>query len=494
MDFTFRTTADGVVWQGQSPAVRRTFSGFLQHSPMALPASDAASIAPSEATLYVHSVSDSLTSLWPALATQLGLRCVAVNGPDGVRPGASGLLVIAAAGDETRLPDLVRDAASLGLPVIGVGVDPGRRIGINIVRAGAREYFCLPDEVDALRSFVRAALAERTTPAGFDQFAADQQQRHTFDGVYGDSPALREAITRAERVLPHDRLTLLLSGETGTGKEVFARAIHYNGPRRGKPFVAVNCAAIPLHLLESELFGHERGAFTGANVSKPGLFEVADGGTLLLDEIGHMDLTLQGKLLRVLEERVLRRVGGSKDMAIDVRVLAATHVDLGRAVARGEFRADLYYRLNVVAITLPPLRERGGDVLVLARHFITKAASDYRIAAPILSDGARALIVRYTWPGNVRELRNAMERATLLATGDVIQAHDLEIDERQVAASDGRIPFPAPLATVVQAAIREMVLLHDGNRSEAARRLGISRSRLHRLLGSDGESAGADEG
>ncbi len=458
----------------------------------ATPSAHTAASAP--LALFVYSLGESLASLWPALAVQLGLPCVMLPALDAIPSRARGQLVLVAAGDEVRLAELVRDAAPHGLPVVAVGVDPSRRVAIDAVRAGAQDYFCLPEDVDAIRSHIRSTIAEIEGQPGAAQFTAAQQRRHTFEGVYGDSPALLDAIARAERVLPHERLTLLLSGETGTGKEVFARAIHYNGPRRAMPFVAVNCAAIPLHLLESELFGHERGAFTGANALKPGLFEVANGGTLLLDEIGHMDLTLQGKLLRVLEERVLRRVGGAKDLAIDVRVLAATHVDLGRAVARGEFRADLYYRLNVVSITLPPLRDRGGDVLVLARYFINKAATDYRIAEPALSESAKSLIVRHTWPGNVRELRNAMERATLLATAGTIQPHDLEIDERHNGRpSDGRIPFPAPLAVVVQSAVREMVALHDGNRSEAARRLGISRSRLHRLLGTDGESPSMDE-
>jgi DNA-binding NtrC family response regulator len=444
--------------------------------------------------LFVHALSESLESLWPTLATQLGLQYIPVSTLGAVPAAAQGLVIVAAAGDEARLPEALRGAAGGNLPVVAVGVDEGRRTAIDALRAGAAEYFCLPQEVDALRAWIRTVVEAIQQRSGADQYADTQRQRHTFEGVYGDSPAILEAITRAERVLPHDRLTLLLTGETGTGKEVFARAIHYNGPRRAMPFVAVNCAAIPLHLLESELFGHERGAFTGASAPKPGLFEVANGGTLLLDEIGHMDLTLQGKLLRALEERTIRRVGGSKDSAIDVRVLAATHVDLGRAVARGEFRADLYYRLNVVAITLPPLRERGHDVLILARRFVTKVAADYRIAEPTLSDGAKALISRYTWPGNVRELRNAMERATLLASNGVILDSDLEIDEQQGGApSSGRLPFPAPLQTIVQTAIREMVALHGGNRSEAARRLGISRSRLHRLLGNGGDDAVEDE-
>jgi DNA-binding NtrC family response regulator len=437
--------------------------------------------------LTVFSTTESLQSLWPSIADQLGMRYEHVTSLGELASSTHGVGVLSAAGEETRLPDLLRQLGTLPVPVVAVGVDDSRRVAVNAVRAGAAEYFCLPLEVDALRSHLRAVVEAERLVETRDRFADSSQQRHRFDGVYGESPAILEAIARAQRVIPFDRLTLLLTGESGTGKEVFARAVHYNGPRRAMPFVAVNCAAIPLHLLESELFGHERGAFTGASAAKPGLFEVADGGTLLLDEIGHMDLTLQGKLLRALEERTIRRVGGTKDIKVDLRVLTATHVDLARAVARGEFRADLYYRLNVVSIALPPLRERGNDVLMLARHFTAMVARDYGIPEPVISDGALRLIARHPWPGNVRELRNAMERATLLARDGVIVEADLEITAATGAMNSGRLPFPAPLSTIVQAAAREMVALHEGNRSEAARRLGISRSRLHRLLGNEGD-------
>jgi DNA-binding NtrC family response regulator len=437
--------------------------------------------------LHVYSATESLQSLWPSLASQLDVPLHLATSVGDLGAVSTGIIVVAAAGDERQLPELIGQVGAPGVPVIAVGVDEGRRVAIDALRAGAQEYFCLPAELDALRGHIRGLIGELKVAAGRDRFTQAQTARHGFAGVYGDSPALLEAVARAQRVIPFERLTLLLTGESGTGKEVFARAIHYNGPRRAMPFVGVNCAAIPLHLLESELFGHERGAFTGASTAKAGLFEVADGGTLLLDEIGHMDLTLQGKLLRALEERVIRRVGGTKDIAVDLRVLAATHVDLGRAVSRGDFRADLFYRLNVVSIALPPLRERGNDVLLLAQQFIAKVASDYGITAPRLSDAARRGIARHAWPGNVRELRNAMERATLLATDGEIRETDLEIDERQPEPMPGRLPFPATLSSIIQSAVRETVGLHEGNRSEAARRLGISRSRLHRLLGSDGD-------
>lgn len=445
-------------------------------------------------SLHVFSATESLQSLWPALAEQLGLRYAPAASVNALSACREGVLVLAAAGEEARLPEWLGQLGPHRLQIVTVGVDDSRRAAVSAIRAGAAEYFCLPLEVDALRSHLQAVVEESRAEAGRHRFVAAQQQRHRFDGVYGDSPAILEAIARAQRVIPFERLTLLLTGETGTGKEVFARAIHYNGPRRDMPFVAVNCAAIPVHLLESELFGHERGAFTGATSPKTGLVEVANGGTLLLDEIGHMDLTLQGKLLRALEERTIRRVGGTKDIKVDVRVVAATHVDLRKAVARGDFRSDLYYRLNVVTITLPPLRERGNDVTRLAQHFVAAIAADYGIPQPALSEEALRLIAQYPWPGNVRELRNAMERATLLADDGVITAQKLEIDGRTSVAAPGRLPFPAPLGDIIRAAVREMVALHGGNRSEAARRLGISRSRLHRLMdATPGDDGLADE-
>jgi DNA-binding NtrC family response regulator len=273
----------------------------------------------------------------------------------------------------------------------------------------------------------------------------------------------------------------LITGETGTGKELLARAIHYNGPRRDAPFVDVNCAAIPEQLLESELFGHEKGAFTGAVGSKPGLMQLADGGTLFLDEIGHLALPLQGKILRALEERVLRRVGGTRAIPFDVRLIAATHVDLAGAVRRGEFREDLYYRLNVVPIELPALRARHDDVVIIARYFLDRFAREYDLTPLRLSPGALRALRERRWTGNVRELRNVIERAVLLATGHALEAADVA-EPLSVEPEDGALRFPATLADLNRAAVTRMLELCGGNKTEAARRLGISRPRLHRLL------------
>lgn len=474
-----------------APPAPRTLRESFALTPSSLAMS---AVKPSRHEWHLHllPVSDSFDTFWPQLASELGVRLLPMRPGDPVSEGR-GVILVNAAGAESSLPSVLRGLRDTTMAVVAVGVDENRRTAVDAVRAGAQDYFCLPAEVDALRSFLRAHIEAPQNEAGLNDFVATQQSRHRFDGIFGNSPAMLQAIARAERVIPHDRLTLLLTGETGTGKEVFARAIHYNGPRAQMPFVAINCAAIPQHLLESELFGHERGAFTGAHATKPGLFEVANGGTLLLDEIGHLDLTLQGKLLRALEDRTVRRVGGSKDTRIDVRVIAATHVNLGRAAERGEFRSDLYYRLNVVSITLPPLRERNGDALVLADHFMRKTAEEYGVAVPRLAPAARALVERHHWPGNVRELRNAMERATLMANDGLIQVSDLEIDDTRPATSTGAIPFPASLSIIVRAAVRAALDLSGGNKSAAARRLGISRSRLLRIIDGDGDLGDGDE-
>jgi transcriptional regulator with PAS, ATPase and Fis domain len=280
---------------------------------------------------------------------------------------------------------------------------------------------------------------------------------------------------------------VLIGGETGTGKELLARAIHYGGPRAPQPFVEINCAAIPANLLESELFGHERGAFTGAVAAKPGLFELAHGGTLFLDEIGSMPLELQPKLLRALESRTIRRVGGQQGRQVDVRVIGAAHADLAAASARGEFREDLFYRLNVVTLTLPPLRDRNGDIELLAETFLARIATGYGLPVPSLTAELRAALRAHAWPGNVRELRNAIERALVLSPRGTLRAEELlPAAPRRAATGGGVLPFPATLDAVIRSAAHAMLALTGGNKSEAARRLGISRPRLQRLL--DGET------
>jgi two-component system response regulator AtoC len=313
-----------------------------------------------------------------------------------------------------------------------------------------------------------------------------------FQNIVGDGPLMRAAVALAERVAATRRTTVLLVGETGTGKELFARGIHYAGASVNEPFVAINCAAIPEHLLESELFGHERGAFTGAHARKLGLLEIAGSGTLFLDEVHHMPRQLQPKLLRALESRRVRRLGALAEFPIECRIVAAASPLLEQVVTSGEFREDLYYRLNVFGITLPPLRDRLDDVESIARHFLNEEAREHRHTKSFSDDAISALKV-HRWPGNVRELKNVVERAVILS-GDspVVTAEHLLIQRRttrpvpnavEQAAGDIRIPTEGRLlADIEREAVAITLRITGGNQAAAARLLGISRPTLAKKM------------
>jgi transcriptional regulator with GAF, ATPase, and Fis domain len=284
------------------------------------------------------------------------------------------------------------------------------------------------------------------------------------------------------RVAP-TRATVLLAGESGVGKDLIARAIHFHSPRRERPFVKINCTALPENLMESELFGYEKGAFTGASTSKPGKFEQADTGTVMLDEIGDVPAVIQVKLLRVLQERELERLGSNKTKQIDVRVIAATNVDLRVALENGTFREDLYYRLNVLPLNIPPLRQRKADIPYLADHFVKKIGKEMGRACTI-SDSALDKLMNYDWPGNVRELENAIERSIVLCSGDVLQADDIRLDQSRSrpTQSTNFLPDGMNLDQYEQSIIREALRRAGGNKSQAARLLGISRNALRYRL------------
>ena len=309
--------------------------------------------------------------------------------------------------------------------------------------------------------------------------------------IIGASEALGDAIDRARKVATSRLTTVLLIGETGTGKELFARAIHYEGHSRGEPFVAVNCAAIPETLLESELFGHERGAFTDARAQKRGLMELAGPGTLFLDEIAELPPRLQPKLLRALEERRVRRLGGLDEVEINCRIVAAANLSLHDAVVRLEFREDLYYRLNVFRIALPPLRERSGDVELLARHFLAELAEQQGLQPKVLDASAITALNAHNWPGNIRELKNVIEHAAILSDDSVIRGEHLMLQHRTVLPATStpdesrhiRIPPEGKtLESIEQEAVRLTLQITHGNRSAAARILGISRPTLARKV------------
>jgi len=300
----------------------------------------------------------------------------------------------------------------------------------------------------------------------------------------GNSPRMAEIVDIIEKVAASSTSTVLIQGESGTGKELVAKAIHrMSHEQERRPFLAINCAGLPENLLESELFGHEKGAFTDARERKRGLLEIASSGTLFLDEIGEMPLALQGRLLRVLETRSFRRVGGVQDVEVDLRIIAATNRDLKREAQEARFREDLFFRLNVVPIDIPPLRERAADVPILASYFVQLYNRELSRTVRGFSPAARQLLQAYHWPGNVRELKNVIERALLLSAPGELDLGELVSTPRDsVSTRAGPIPFPAQLAQIGEAAARATLALCAGNRSETARVLGISRQRLRRLL------------
>lgn len=315
--------------------------------------------------------------------------------------------------------------------------------------------------------------------------------------LIGESPAI-EAVRSTTRRIADTDLAILILGENGTGKEVVARSIHYLSGRREQPFIAVNCAALSETLLESELFGHEKGAFTDANETRAGKFELASGGTLFLDEIGDMSLSGQAKLLRVLEDKTVVRVGGSTPIHTEVRILAATNQDLAKMVREKKFREDLFFRLNVVSLELPPLRERGEDVLLLAEFFLESFCRNMGRQVPGLSAAAKKQLVGHRWPGNVRELRNLMERLAYLSSGDRIEAEDLAFIDTSGTGESVNLDLTGTLTAATrlfqQEYIRQMIETTKGNMSQAAKRLGLHRSNLYRKMRQLGMSGGEDEG
>ncbi|MDH4044779.1 MAG: sigma-54 dependent transcriptional regulator [Gemmatimonadota bacterium] len=439
--------------------------------------------------VFVIAFSDSFGGLWGDLASDLGVPVDIVPADKYSPPSHETAAVILAAGGEERqaLQWLEDRSQRLGFRTLVVGADPGRRIAMQMVAQGARDYFVLPDDLELLRNAVAAAV--KTPRATGGSGSAGPNGSHAFDGIIGESPALKRELSRAARLVPHRNARVLILGETGTGKEVLARAIHAGGPRREAPFVPVNCSALPENLIESELFGHERGSFTDAHAAKPGLFEIADTGTLFLDEIGELPLGLQAKLLRVLDDRQIRRVGGTKTKAVDVRILAATNEDLSRRVREGTFREDLYFRLSSVVVTLPPLRERDDDMILIAQRLLECLAVEHEVPVPELTAEVKRKLRGHPWPGNVRELKNAVERALLLSPPGELQVEELPSSAQSQAQNGAPFNFPAPLDEITSAVAHATVKWFGGNRSEAARQLGISTKRLRRML----NGAGAEE-
>ncbi len=356
---------------------------------------------------------------------------------------------------------------------------------VQAMKAGAVDFLPKPFSLDHLMAVVNKALELSNLRDENRQLKEELGARYQFDNIVGRSPIMRDIFNTIARVA-QTRATVLLAGESGVGKDMIARAIHHHSPRAGRPFVKINCTSIPENLMESELFGYEKGAFTGANISKPGKFEQADTGTVFLDEIGDVPNSIQVKLLRVLQEREFERLGSNKTRHIDVRVLAATNVDLRAALEQGTFREDLYYRLNVMPLNIPSLRERKEDIPYLAEHFVKKLGKDLGTPVETISEGAIERLMQYHWPGNVRELENVLERSMVLASGRVLEASDIRLDmqlrSKVQPATDHFLPDGMTLDEFEQSIIKEALKRANGNKSQAARLLGLTRNALRYRL------------
>lgn len=359
---------------------------------------------------------------------------------------------------------------------------------IEAIKQGAYDYLAKPFKKEEIKLVVQRSLDHCRLVRENTRFREELKTKDEWSPLVGSSPAMLEVYKLVARV-SESKSTVLLQGESGTGKELIARAIHANGPRRDKPFVPVNCGALPDTLLESEMFGYEKGAFTGAVGTKAGLFEAANGGTLFLDEIGELGQALQVKLLRVMQDQEVRRVGGTGSLKVDVRIIAATNRDLEQFVKEGKFRDDLYYRLNVVRITLPSLAERKEDIPMLAHHFLQKcAAGSPQVVCGFLPE-TMALLKQYRWPGNVRELENAIERAVSLSHGPLLTPDDLPEAIRNASASNGDVKASKADEDEVCLTLEEVEKRHlirvlketKGNKVKAAKILGIDRRTLYRM-------------
>lgn len=352
---------------------------------------------------------------------------------------------------------------------------------VEAMRLGAFDYVSKPFKMDALMLTVAKALETTRLKREVRDFRAQMKKQFGFDRILGQCEPMRRLFDMIRDIAESGASTIFLRGESGTGKDLVAKAIHYNSDRANRPFMNITCTALSETLLESELFGHERGAFTDARQQKKGLFELADHGTVFLDEVGDMPPKLQAKLLRFLEEKTFRRVGGVKDIEVDVRIVAATNRDIESLVASGDFREDLYYRLNIIPIVLPPLRERGDDIRIIAEFFVDQYATEFRRGPRQMSDDATRKLLNHYWPGNVRELRNTIERAVLFCKSDTIGADDLVIGASSPTSSPLTTHIPPEgisIQEIEENLVRKALEQTDNNQTRAAKLLHLSRDQL----------------
>lgn len=385
--------------------------------------------------------------------------------------------------------DILKHVKEHSLPcnVILITGNASAETAVKAMKEGAFDYITKPVNFEKLKVLVAKAIEKSRLIAENLYLRQQLRGKYKFDNIIGNSPAIQPIFARMEKILVTDS-TVLILGESGTGKELVARAIHYNGLRKGKPFIAINCGAIPAELLESELFGHMRGSFTGAVADKPGKFELAHKGTIFLDEIGTMPLQLQMKLLRVLQEQEVERVGSTSRTKLDVRVISATNADLEERVRREDFREDLYYRLNVIPIHLPPLRERREDIPLLAKHFLKKICTDMRRPQLEITQEAVRALEDYNWPGNVREMENVIERTVALTDSEIIDVQDLPPQIGGIIRKDSFLPslqipeegldLAETVARIEQTLIKQAMDKSSNVKARAASLLNINRTTL----------------
>lgn len=375
------------------------------------------------------------------------------------------------------------------LPVIILSAQGRIEVALEAIRFGAFDYFPKPIDTQRLEPAIKNAIKTYDLSREVVNLRENMQQAYKFESIISVDGKMQDIFRLMNKVLDSD-ITVLIYGESGTGKELIARAIHYNGVRKDKPFVVINCASIPRELLESELFGHEKGSFTGAHVRKIGKFELAHGGTIFLDEVGELEMTLQAKLLRVIQEKAFERVGGNELIKSDVRILSATNRDLRKAVESKEFREDLFYRLNSFPINIPPLRARRGDILVLATHFLEVFNKKMNKEIKSFSKRALRMMYEYDWPGNIRELENAVERCVILTENNVIDLEDFPAHIRstndelklEVSSSFFQDDIVIPFEKIKEEALRHALKVTQGNILAAAKKLRLGRATIYRLL------------
>jgi two-component system response regulator AtoC len=375
------------------------------------------------------------------------------------------------------------------IPVIMLSAQGNIQTAVETLKLGAYYYFSKPVDWSQLELSIRNAIKAYDLTKEVENLRENVRKEYSFDNIISADGKMQDVFKLVSKVL-NNEITVLIYGESGTGKELIARAIHYNGRRKDKPFVVVNCASIPRELLESELFGHEKGSFTGAHQRKLGKFEIANEGTIFLDEVGELEMLLQAKLLRVIQERTFERVGGIETIKTDVRIISATNRDLKQAVVQKEFREDLYYRLNSFPIFIPPLRQRRGDILVVANHFLGIMTRKLGKDIKGFTKKAYKLIYEYSWPGNIREMENTIERSIIISESDVIDVEDLPPHIRN---AEGKADYESsgalfsdetviPFEKLKEESIRHALKVTNGNIVEAARKLQLGRATIYRLM------------